>query len=365
MFTSKIANEIVKETSLRLSRNVNIMNTDGIIIATMDQTRIGTVHKGAVEVLSTQKTLIIQQDQKWEGAQPGINLPVIFMNQIIGVIGITGNPKELGNIGELVKMTAELMIRQEFMDSQLEWKQRTKETIIDQLLKKEPSLSILNQHLGLLSLKLSPPFTSIVIQMTERSIPNRQLIEMIEEKIGKNNGIVGFITVNRLFIMLTGILESEINQKINSIYELFKELNTKFRMSYSLSFDRLSQSSQAYNECEISLDISEPETELASFEQIEAKSLLYKVDQTVAERFSKRVLKKLDVNQVKTLEAFFYNSLNIQRTADDLYLHRNTLIYRINKIIEETGYNPKNFNEASILQVAVWIYRKTEKNMSL
>lgn len=363
MFTSKIAKEIVNETSLRLHRNVNIMNTDGIIIATMDKSRLGSIHQGAIEVLATQKTLVIHENQKWEGAQPGINLPIVFMNKIIGVIGITGDPIELGNIGELVKMTTELMIRQNYMDSQLEWKQRTKETIIDQLLKKEPSMPILEQQLSLLDLKLSSPFTSIVIQMTECAIPNRQLIEIVEEKIGKKNAIVGFININRLFILLIGISENEVREKINLVFELFKELDVVFRMSYSLPFDKVSQSHQAFDECEISLDITEPEKELASFAEIEAKSLLYKVDETVAERFSKRVLKKTDANQVKTLEAFFKNSLNIQKTADELYLHRNTLIYRLNKIIEETGYDPKNFKEASILQVAVWIFRKREKNM--
>lgn len=362
MLTQKIASEIVKETSLRLDRNVNIMNTEGIIIATMDKSRIGSIHKGAVEVLSTQKTLVIHTGQNWEGAQPGVNLPIVFMNEIIGVIGITGDPKELGNIGDLVKMTTELMIRQEFMDSQTEWKQRTKETIIDQLMKKEPSMSILNQNLKLLGLQLSPPFTLVLIQLKEWPLPNRQLIEMIEDALGKNHGIVGFITVNRLLIKLTGIPEKDTAEKINAIYLLLKELAIEFQMAHSLVFEQLSQFSQAYEECEITLEISESETELASFAQIEAKSLIYQVDPIMAKRFTNRVLKNLDVNQIKTLEAFFINGLNIQKTADDLYLHRNTLIYRLNKIIEQTGYDPKNFKEALILQVAVWFYRKEEKN---
>lgn len=361
MLTQKIANEIVKETSLRLNRNVNIMNTEGTIIATMDKSRIGSIHKGAIEVLSTHKTLVIHADQNWEGAQPGVNLPIIFMNEIIGVIGITGDPKDLENIGELVKMTTELMIRQEFMDSQTEWKQRTKETIIDQLMKKEPSLSILEQHLKLLGLTLTPPFTLILIQLKEWPLPNRQLIEMIEDLIGKNHGIVGFITVNRLLIKLTGIPEKEVTEKIETIYLLLKELDIEFQMAHSLIFEHLSQFSQAYEECEITLEISEAGTEIASFAQIEAKSLIYQVEPTVAERFTNRVLKNLDGNQIKTLEAFFSNGLNIKKTAEDLYLHRNTLIYRLNKIIEETEYDPKNFKEALILQVAVWFYRKAEK----
>jgi carbohydrate diacid regulator len=365
MLTQKIANEIVKETSLRLDRNVNIMDTEGTIIATMNKARIGSIHKGAIEVLSTQKTLVIHPDQKWEGAQPGINLPIVFMDKIIGVIGITGDPKDLGNIGDLVKMTTELMIRQEFMDSQTEWKQRTKEVIIDQLMKKEPSMAIMEQNLKLLGLKLSSPFTLILVQLTEWPLPNRQLIELIEEKIGKNFGLVGFITVNRLLIKLTGIPEREIAETIQTIYLFFKELNLDFQMSHSLVFGHLSQFSQAYEECEIALEINESGTELTSFAQIEAKSLIYQVEPTVAERFTNRVLKNLDANQVKTLESFFMNDLNIQKTADDLYLHRNTLIYRLNKIIEETGYDPKHFKEALTLQVAVWFYRKAEKNKKI
>ena len=90
-------------------------------------------------------------------------------------------------------------------------------------------------------------------------------------------------------------------------------------------------------------------------------SLIYRVDKKVTERFSQRVLKNFDSNKARTLECFFANNLNIQQTANDLFLHRNTLIYRLNKIIDETGYDPKKFKDALILQVALWIFQKSEK----
>ena len=361
MLTEKMANEIVVETSLRLRLNINIMNTDGIIIAALDKTRIGFVHKGAIEVLKTGRTLVITSNENWEGAQPGVNLPIVFMDQIIGAIGVTGDPEKVESIGELVKMTTELMIKQEFMDSQTEWKQRTKEMIIDQLLKNNPAISSLEQNLSLLGIKFNPPYTSIIVQISERSVPNQKLIQKIEEKLGKKNGIIAFINVNRLFIALYGIDVKEIDQKVKDVYVLLKESNLTFRIAYSLAFDELDQFIKSYNDCEITLEISATETDFASFAQIEAKSLIFQVDKTVSDRFSHRILNKLDANQAKTLDSFFANDLNIQKTADDLYLHRNTLIYRLNKIIEETGYNPKRFKDAVILQVALWIYQKTQK----
>lgn len=50
--------------------------------------------------------------------------------------------------------------------------------------------------------------------------------------------------------------------------------------------------------------------------------------------------------------------MNIQQTADDLYLHRNTLIYQLSKIEKETGYDPKRFKDALTLQLALWSDKK-------
>lgn len=363
MLTDKIASEIVKETSSRLHRNVNIMNMNGIIIATKDKSRIGSIHEGAIEVLKSGKTLIIkpEENETWEGAQPGVNLPIIFQEQIIGVIGITGDPDEMGSIGELVKMTTELMIQQEFMASQMEWKQRTKEMVIDQLLKSDPSMTSINQSLSLLNLNLMAPFSTVIIQITEQSIPNRTLIQKLEEVIGENHVIVGFIHVNQIFIAVYGLEEKEIDLKINNAYKLLKHLHMVFRMAYSIPFQSLKNFKQSYKECEITLKISESEKDFVSFEQIEAKALIYQVDQGLADRFSHRVLKNFDDNKAKTLESFFHHNLNIQKTADNLYVHRNTLIYRLNKITEETGYDPRSFKDALILQVALWIFQKTEQ----
>ncbi|MBY7144308.1 helix-turn-helix domain-containing protein [Virgibacillus sp. NKC19-3] len=359
MLNQKIANSIVEETSIRLHRNVNIMNTEGIIIATRDNSRIGSFHEGALEVLQSGETQVISAEQEsWTGTQPGVNLPIVFQGEIIGVIGITGDPAEMGDVGELVKMTTELMIRQEFVVSQMEWKQRTKEMIMEQLMKKEPSFSEIDRGLSLLQIDFGPPFTTMVIQITKRSITNQKLIQKLEETIGDGNGIVAFINVNRLIVAISGLEEEEIKRKIENTYALLKKRNVVFRIAYSLPFYRLKEFSQAYLDCAITLNISEPEKEIISFAEIEAKSLIYQVNDDITERFSYRVLGNLDENKTNTLEAFLANDLNIQKAADDLYVHRNTFIYRLHKIIEETGYDPRKFREALILQVALWISKK-------
>lgn len=358
MLNTKIANEIVNETSVRVNRNINIMNTKGIIISSIDKKRLGTIHQGAIEVLKTKKNLSVYSQQKWKGTQPGINLPIKFMGEIIGVIGITGVPDELENIGELVKMTTELMIKQNYLELQTEWKQHTREVLIDQLLKKEPSISIIEKNKNLLGLNLKPPFISILIRISEREISNRKITQLIEENINVSQSIIGFINVNDLIITFSDTSGKEANHQIENLYKLLKDLNVQFRMSKSLPFSQLIQFDKAYNECEITMKISNPTVDFVSFSMLESKSLIYQIEDTIAERFSNRVLQNIDEQQISTLESFFSNNLNIQKTSEETFIHRNTLIYRLDKIIETTGYNPKNFEEALILQIAIWIFRK-------
>lgn len=357
VLTKEIANAIVRETSFRLNRNVNIMDIKGVIIAAQDKLRLNTVHEGAIKVLKNRETLTIypDQDEVWKGSEPGINLPIAFQDNIIGVIGITGDPNEMKDIGELVKMTTELMIEQEFITSQMEWKQRTKEMIIDQLLKTSPSHQAIQQGLDRLKIELTPPFMAFIIQIGNLTVQKQELIQKIESLFGSQFAIAGFVNINQLFIAVPEMEETEVLQQIKAIQKLFHKQHIKFKIAYSLPFHELDQFHQAYSECELALKISDPETEIISFSQIEVRALLHLLDQKLTEKFSKRVLKNLDETLAMTLKAFFANDLNIQKTADALFLHRNTLLYRINKITKDTGYNPRIFNDALILQVALWI----------
>jgi carbohydrate diacid regulator len=360
MLTREIAQTIVVETSLRLNRNINIMDEKGIIIASGDPSRVDDIHEGALEVLKSGETLIIPFNEKgvWRGAHPGINLPIVFQDRIVGVIGITGNPEELRELGGIVKMTTELMIKEKFIASQLEWKQRTKEMIIEELLKSSPSYNNIERGLNLIGMKLQAPFITHVIQMTDRTITNQTLINKIEGIIGEKHGLVGFININRIFIAFSGFTQQEADKKLQKIYDELKKLKLKFRLAYSTSFKSMSKFNQSYIDCDLALQISDEAEDFISFAELEPKALIYKIDRAWVERFTTRIMNKTLDKYADTLETFFKNNLNIQQTAEDLFIHRNTLIYRLSKIENETGYDPKRFKDALTLQLALWSDKK-------
>ncbi|MEH7334614.1 sugar diacid recognition domain-containing protein [Neobacillus drentensis] len=360
MLTREIAQTIVLETSLRLNRNINIMNEKGIIIASCDPSRIDDIHEGALEVLKSGETLIIPFNEEgvWRGAQPGINLPIVFQDKILGVIGITGNPEDIKELGGIVKMITELMIKEKFIASQLEWKLRTKEMIIEELLKSSPSYSNIDRWLNLIDLKLQAPFITHVIQMTDRTLTNQALINKIEGIIGEEQCLVGFININRMFIAFSGFAQEAADKKRQNLYADLKKLKLKFRLAYSTSFISMNKFNHSYTDCDLALQISDESEDFISFAEVEPKALIYKIDRAWGERFTNRIMNKTLVKYADTLEAFFKNNLNIQQTADDLYIHRNTLIYQLSKIEKETGYDPKRFKDALTLQLALWSDKK-------
>lgn len=109
-----LAQQIVSRAMEILPCNVNIMDSLGIIIASGDSSRIHTQHEGAQLVLANQRVVEIDESaaSALRGVQPGINLPILHHQRLVGVIGITGELERVRPYAELLKMTAEMLLVQ-------------------------------------------------------------------------------------------------------------------------------------------------------------------------------------------------------------------------------------------------------------
>ncbi|WP_286884956.1 CdaR family transcriptional regulator [Aneurinibacillus sp. UBA3580] len=364
MLTEKMAGEIVRQTMIRLKRNINIMDHSGTIIASGDPERVNRIHEGALEVLSTGKPVVIYENSQkyWQGAQPGINLPITFQNRIIGVIGITGKPEEIAEFGELVKMSTEMMITQSFLTSQLEWKQRLKERIFEELTSANPRQEFIEQRLNLLNIRLEPPFQVALVEIEENPFTNQELIQRMEETLGGTQVLPGFVSANRLFILTSHMTEKEVRKKLQSMQSVLRYLHLPFRIGLGTSVSQQEDIRLSLEEAKWALLLGQKEQSFISYPEIETKAFLDRLDEQVKQKYISRVLAHLSERMLNTLEVFFDCNLNIGEAAKKLYIHRNTLVYRLKKINQETGYNPQVFQDAVSLQLAVWMYRLKKKS---
>ncbi|RBW68204.1 CdaR family transcriptional regulator [Bacillus taeanensis] len=365
MLTKEIAIEIVKETMMRLNRNINIMDHMGKIIASGDPDRVEQLHEGALEVLRTGKTIILRENNlhQWEKSLPGINLPIEFQNQIIGVIGITGEPEEIMEFGELVKMITEMMISQSFLASRLESKQRMKELVFESIIQPKPNQEVIQQRLNLLGIHLQPPYQVGLLEIGETRVEKLNLIKMLEEILGWKDSLIGFFSVNRLFILFSGKTETGLKRRLEEMQAVLKSKSIPFRIGLGTPVLEQGNIHNSLEESKCALLIGgDLDQKLISYEEIEIRALIGTLDKHAKHKFINRLLNHVPDKMIETLEAFFSNNLNIGESANKLYIHRNTFIYRIKKIKEDTGYDPQVFEDAVALQLAIWIHQmsKTE-----
>ena len=78
----------------------------------------------------------------------------------------------------------------------------------------------------------------------------------------------------------------------------------------------------------------------------------------------KSKIAKLDNEMIRTIEVFFKCGLNLSESAKELYIHRNTLIYRLDKIQKVTSYDIREFNNAMIFKI-IFLYIGRKNNLTV
>ena len=112
LLQEKDAQSIVDEMKASIHRDINIMDERGVIIASTNPARRGTLHLGAARIIRDGlSSLTIGRDNPEEGVQRGINLPISIGGELAGVIGITGDPSEVSVFGDIIKRMTEIMVK--------------------------------------------------------------------------------------------------------------------------------------------------------------------------------------------------------------------------------------------------------------
>lgn len=108
-----LAQRIVDRVSPVVDYNVNIMDPTGLIVAAVNQGRVGTMHEGARQAAESGTAVIVYEDDDARGVKQGVNLPFTDDGELLGVLGITGPPEQVETIAQLVVALVELIISSE------------------------------------------------------------------------------------------------------------------------------------------------------------------------------------------------------------------------------------------------------------
>ena len=122
LLAARQAQDIVEDIGAIVRQNINMMDGDGVIIASTDPTRLGNFHEGAKRIIDEGLTELYVTPDVAERAMPpmrvGINLPITYDHRIVGVVGITGGYEQVIGYGQIVKKMTEILIREQVQEEE-------------------------------------------------------------------------------------------------------------------------------------------------------------------------------------------------------------------------------------------------------
>lgn len=135
------------------------------------------------------------------------------------------------------------------------------------------------------------------------------------------------------------------------------------------SLDTLSRS---FHESQTALEIAkvfDTEKTIVTYENLGIARLIYQLPNALCEMFLKEVFKKgsienLDEETLFTIQKFFENNLNVSETSRKLFVHRNTLVYRLEKIKKLTGLDLREFDHAIVFKIALMVKKYLNSTVS-
>lgn len=161
--------------------------------------------------------------------------------------------------------------------------------------------------------------------------------------------------------------------KVKEIYEhiigikdaLLNNFTSRYYISYC-QIENYEALKKSFEECEYKLMLAN-KYKVSESVINEKKLILEGIIDSVSEEKKEKIyhifnegFSKLDNEMIRTIEVFFRCGLNLSDAAKELYIHRNTLIYRLDKIEKYTAYDIRNFNSAVLFKVVFFIWK--EKN---
>lgn len=364
VLSKELAEDIVNRTMQVVNYNINIMNEQGIIIASGDKSRIGTIHEGAIIAIQRKAEFKIdeKQSKQLSGVHNGTNLVIEFQNRVVGVIGITGKPKEVLGYGKLVKMTAEMMIEQAYVMREIEWNNRIKEEMMMTIINnKQESSRLFQEYMKKFNIPANHPMAIFIIEVNlKESVKNgevnslNRIINIFEGALKESlAAIIDSKTIVLLYKCPSSMNNfSNYEKKLKEICDnIYSKMDVTVKVSAGKVYNKLSDLHKSFeiaNETLMFGKKTHPQVSIYIFDLLKNEMIFaqnsndWRINE-LKETY-KLIIKNDKSGELRdTLKVLMEENGELNNVANKMFIHRNTLNYRLNKIYKITNKNPKNY----------------------
>lgn len=331
------------------NKTINIMNREGKIIASTDKKRIGTVHEGAIEVIKTGAPLFIKKEDldSYNGVKEGFNMPIHYEGKIVGVVGLSGSDKSKKDLANLLC----IYVSQFFKLKKLEQKEKTIKEIRARMLElmvwgEKNDLDQIYRLSDAASIQIRFPLKLYIfrIQKLYEKESNLTLMKHASDFVEqrdylKYKDVYGYTDDSFILIhFMTNHLEQRLFEELKQFVREHKE----YKVSIGSKCYKMDEVQESYEEAKLLTDLSDSQILDMSHAESLVLYCLYKAYINGGYKYVDRCFKKLYLKEdpknidifLKSAEVYFEEDRSIKRASERLFIHKNTLTYRLNRLYE-------------------------------
>ncbi|MFI3115847.1 MAG: helix-turn-helix domain-containing protein [Clostridia bacterium] len=353
--SAKLFQSIILQVKNDLTRDIGVLDATGVVIASSDLRKIGNIDYQGAEFLNSNPTKHYDNVYQIIKGEYG---------NIQNIVYVTGNDDRACELASV--LAASVASINSLYDNKYDKATFVKNILLDNILPGD-----------------------IYIKSNELNFPqnNTKVVFLIRQVEGMDSSASDIITnflqnSDKHFVIhiserdIAVVYEAEKMIQAKDVYKiaqnmqiaLEEKIEAKIIIGHGSVYESLEEISKSFKEAQIALEVGEvfdSERTIIGFENLGVGRLIYQLPTTLCRMFLSEVFKKgsidsLDEETLSTIKAFFDNNLNVSETSRKLFVHRNTLVYRLGKIRKITGLDLRKFDHAIVFKVALMVRKYLE-----
>lgn len=368
-----VAEQIISDLDAVIPTRINLIDTNGVIIASSDPKRIGRMHAGAKYLMDQHlEELIVHFDGEYAGALQGVNYPLVFQNKIVGILGITGEYNHVKDSACAIKRITELLLDAAYRSTQRRLGEAVRNRFLTEWLEAQPhEIDEVFISEGLtLHIDITLPRRVFVVRTGQdgRDQRTEQAEDYVRQFLTKlDRSSLSLRYDGNLVCMVSGRSDEKMRA---AAWELAGQLLDRFALKAVIGIDQPSGDyraiGQSYRKALSALNAcaAGPEEPVRTYDSLSVELFTGELSASAKRGYISRIMGPIAGEElaeaVRLLDVFYGCEGSLAMASQKLFIHKNTLQYRLRRIAERTGYDPRSIRCAGLFQMVSVFYKELQ-----
>ena len=349
--SNRLFQGVIHQMKDAIDRVIGVIDENGVVIACSELVKIGEIKQGVRDELAYTSDMVTSSGYTYRPVGGGVKAEYIVF--------VEGEDKMAEKMSKLLAIS--LGNIKNLYDEKYDKGSFIKNIILDNILPSDIYIKSKELHFNteenriVFLIKFYGKTDMMPFEMLQNMFPDKSKDYVIS--VGEHDIVL-------VKDVKPGTEAKDVEKIATNIADtLSAEFYTKVAIGISTMVENIKDLARAYKEAQVALEVGkvfETEKNIISYENLGIGRLIYQLPTTLCEMFLQEVFKKgsleaLDRETLMTIQCFFENNLNVSETSRKLFVHRNTLVYRLEKIRKLTGLDLREFEHAITFKVALMV----------